>query len=213
MDFALIAIPALTVFLAPSVGWFLVLHRGAPRADSLFAQAKRAALLRLVVVGLVTVLHAALLVELVTEPAFDPPLAGHQFGPKMEAWQSTMAMSSIITLLVSLLGLLVLAGGFLWEISIAWKATATARWAKDAVPCPPPADARAADVDFGIGDAWLAHRAEVPGSIYRGDAPAIRFVRGAPRSARFWVGPVVSVLAFVTAFLFLGTTLLLSLGD
>ncbi len=212
MEIVVYVLPALCVFAAPSLAWFLVLRRWAPREGSLLHQAKRSALVRLILVGIVTAVEALLLAILAIEPGYDAPEPGHQFGPKVESWRTMMTMSALLALLVTVVVLLVLVGVFAWEIGVAVKALLAVRSTRGAVPEPAPAEARA-DVDFGMGDEWLAHRADAPSTVYRGDAPATGWVRGRPMRGRFWVGPIITVFAIATAFLFLGTTALLSMGD
>lgn len=200
----------LFLLLAPSAAIWRSLRALDPRVGSLADRAKRNARTRLILVAITALLQLALVAEFSTQPGYEAPTSGHQFGPRMEAWrQGAMALAQLgtLTLLGVLLGLFVV---FCSELGLFVDVVRARRWAKTAEPATPQGEPPAR-FDVGLGDVWMVKRGEVVAG-YREHGATEAWARGVPTHACLSGGVRTTLLTmalvvpvfFATAMLMIG---------
>ncbi len=209
---ALIAL-YMVVFAAPSVVSYWLARSARARARSFAVRGRRLALHRLVVVGVVVLVHGLLLGLLASAPKMGTPEPGHQYSAAFDAWRMNTMMSAILAVLVSLAAMVAIAVVFVREIIVLVQTSrARTRVLREADSIAPPDASTPMTIDFGVGDeAWIFRGPAREG--YREATPILGWARGKPVVWRSLVGPIVSVVTVLTMFAFIGTDAILSMGD
>ena len=201
------------VFAVPSVASYWHGRAAHARAGSFAAKGTRLALHRLIVVGVVVLVHGLLLGVFASAPDTGQPEPGHQYSAAFDTWRGNAMMSAILAVLVTLAAMLTIAIVFVREIILlvrTWRARTRVLREGEAVP--PPDASTPMTIDFGVGDeAWIFRGPAREG--YREAPPVLGWARGKPVTWRALVGPIVSVVTVAAMFGFVAMDAILSMGD